>query len=94
RHTVRFAAAVQAALKDGFRVFGELSPHPLLTHAVEQNAASLDMPIAALAAMRRSEPEAPPACGGQLPVGLRGLVANVHSAGALVDFSVQYPSGR
>ncbi|WP_156746036.1 type I polyketide synthase, partial [Mycobacterium sp. 1423905.2] len=29
RHTVRFAAAVQAALEDGFRVFTELSPHPL-----------------------------------------------------------------
>ena len=28
RYTVRFAAAVQAALKDGFRVFGELAPHP------------------------------------------------------------------
>ena len=39
RYTVRFAAAVQAALKDGFRVFGELAPHPLLTYAVEQNAA-------------------------------------------------------
>jgi len=39
RYTVRFAAAVQTALKDGFRVFGELAPHPLLTHAVEQNAA-------------------------------------------------------
>ena len=38
RHTVRFAAAVQAALEDGYRVFGELSPHPLLTHAVEQTA--------------------------------------------------------
>ncbi|OJZ64546.1 polyketide synthase [Mycobacterium paraffinicum] len=85
RHTVRFAAAVQAALKDGFRVFGELSPHPLLTHAVEQNAASLDMPIAALAAMRR---------GQELPVGLRAFVADVHSAGAAVDFSVQYPTGR
>ena len=33
RHTVRFAAAVQAALEDGYRVFAELSPHPLLTHA-------------------------------------------------------------
>lgn len=85
RYTVRFAAAVQAALKDGFRVFGELSPHPLLTHAVEQNAASLDMPIAALAAMRREQ---------ELPLGMRGFVADVHSAGALVDFSVQYPSGR
>lgn len=85
RYTVRFAAAVQAALKDGFRVFGELSPHPLLTHAVEQNAASLDMPIAALAAMRREQ---------ELPVGMRGFAADVHSAGALVDFSVQYPGGR
>lgn len=85
RYTVRFAAAVQAALKDGFRVFGELSPHPLLTHAVEQNAASLDMPIAALAAMRREQ---------ELPIGMRGFVADVHSAGALVDFSVQYPGGR
>ena len=49
RHTVRFAAAVQAALEDGYRVFAELSPHPLLTHAVEQTARSLDMPVAALA---------------------------------------------
>lgn len=85
RYTVRFAAAVQAALKDGFRVFGELAPHPLLTHAVEQNAASLDMPIAALAAMRREQ---------RLPIGLRGFVADVHGAGGAVDFSVQYPAGR
>ncbi|WP_322857206.1 sulfolipid-1 biosynthesis phthioceranic/hydroxyphthioceranic acid synthase [Mycobacterium shigaense] len=85
RYTVRFAAAVQAALKDGFRVFGELAPHPLLTYAVEQNAASLDMPIAALAAMRRE---------AQLPYGLRGFVADVHSAGAAVDFATQYPSGQ
>ncbi|OBI34791.1 sulfolipid-1 biosynthesis phthioceranic/hydroxyphthioceranic acid synthase [Mycobacterium colombiense] len=85
RHTVRFAAAVQAALKDGFRVFGELAPHPLLTHAVEQNAGSLDMPIAALPAMRRDQ---------ELPFGLRGFVADVHSAGARVDFAVQYPTGR
>ena len=39
RYTVRFAAAVQAALEDGYRVFAELAPHPLLTHAVEQTAA-------------------------------------------------------
>jgi mycolipanoate synthase len=85
RYTVRFAAAVQAALKDGFRVFGELAPHPLLTHAVEQNAGSLDVPIAALAAMRREQ---------ELPFGLHSFIAGVHSAGAVVDFSVQYPTGR
>ena len=85
RRTVRFAAAVQAALEDGYRVFAELAPHPLLTHAVEQTARSLDMPMAALAGMRREQ---------ELPHGLRGLLADLHSAGAAVDFSVLYPNGR
>jgi polyketide synthase 5 len=85
RHMVRFAPAVQAALEDGYRVFAELAPHPLLTHALEQTARSLDMPLAALAGMRREQP---------LPSGLRGFVADLHSAGAAVDFSVLYPSGR
>ena len=85
RFTVRFGAAVQAALNDGFRVFAEMAPHPLLTHAVQQNAGSLDMPIAALAAMRREQ---------ELPSGLRGFVADVFGAGAAVDFSVLYPDGN
>ncbi|BBZ26251.1 mycolipanoate synthase [Mycolicibacterium madagascariense] len=85
RFTVRFGAAVQAALNDGFRVFAEMAPHPLLTHAVQQNAGSLDMPIAALAAMRREQ---------ELPDGLRGFVANVFAAGAAIDFSTMYPGGQ
>ncbi|MCV7076128.1 acyltransferase domain-containing protein, partial [Mycobacterium szulgai] len=64
RQTVRFAAAVQAAMEEGYRVFTELSPHPLLMHAVDQTARSLDMSVAALAGMRREQP---------LPYGLRGL---------------------
>lgn len=85
RHTVRFSAAVRAALEDGFRVFGELSPHPLLIRAVDQTAASLDIPAAALAAMRRDLP---------LPHGLRGLVGDLYSAGAAVDFSISHPAGQ
>ena len=85
RHTVRFGAALQAAMEDGYRVFAELAPHPLLTHAVQQTAASLDMTVAALAAMRREQP---------LPYGLRGLLADLHSVGAAVDFSALYPGGR
>ena len=85
RHTVRFAAAVQAALEDGYRVFAELAPHPLLTHAIDQTARSLDMPLAAVAAMRREQ---------GLPHGLRDFVADLHSVGAAVDFSVLYPRGR
>ncbi len=85
RHMVRFAPAVQAALEDGFRVFAELTPHPLLTHAVEQIARGLDMPIAALAGMRREQ---------VLPHGLLDLVADLHNAGAAVDFSTVFPRGR
>ena len=85
RHTVRFAAAVQAALEDGYRVFGELSPHPLLTHAVEQTGRSLDMSLAPLASMRREQ---------EMPDGLRTVVADLHNAGAAVDFSVLCPDGR
>jgi polyketide synthase 5 len=85
RRTVRFAAAVRAALEDGYRVFAELAPHPLLTQAVEQTARSLDMPLAALAGMRREQAPAH---------GLRGFVVDLHSAGAAVDFAVLYPNGR
>ncbi|MFI5510329.1 sulfolipid-1 biosynthesis phthioceranic/hydroxyphthioceranic acid synthase [Mycobacterium sp. NPDC051804] len=85
RRTVRFAAAVQAAMEDGYRVFAELAPHPLLTHPLEQNARSLDITLAALASTRREQ---------ELPHGLRGFVADLHCAGAAVDFSVLYPSGQ
>ncbi|MGY4708724.1 sulfolipid-1 biosynthesis phthioceranic/hydroxyphthioceranic acid synthase [Mycolicibacterium sp. CBM1] len=85
RHTVRFAAAVQAAIEDKHRVFAELSPHPLLTNAVQQTAASLDVPLATLAGMRR---------GQDLPHGLLGLVADLHNAGAAVDLSVLFPDGN
>jgi polyketide synthase 5 len=85
RQMVRFAAAVQAALEDGYRVFAELSPHPLLTRAVEQTALSLETPAAALAGMRRQQP---------LPHGLRGMLADLHAAGSAVDFAVLYPSGN
>lgn len=85
RCTVRFAGAVRAALEDGHRVFAELAPHPLLTHAVEQTARNLDMPLAALASMRREQ---------EMPHGLRNLLVDLHSAGAAIDFSVLYPGGR
>ncbi|PND57046.1 polyketide synthase [Mycobacterium sp. ENV421] len=85
RHTVRFSAAVQTALEDGFRVFGELSPHPLLIRAIDQTAATLDISVAALAGMRR---------GQDVPHGMGEFLGDLYSAGAQVDFSVLYPVGR
>ncbi|MDV3129280.1 type I polyketide synthase [Mycobacterium sp. 21AC1] len=85
RRMVRFATAVQAALEDGYRVFAELSPHPLLTRALEQTARSRETPMAALAAMRREQ---------ALPDGMRGFLIDLHSAGAAVDFAALCPDGR
>lgn len=85
RQMVRFAAAVTAALEDGHRVFAELSPHPLLTRAVEQTAQGVGAPVAALAGLRRDQP---------LPHGLLDFVADLHAAGAAVDFAALYPTGR
>ena len=85
RQSVKFAAAVQAALDDGHRVFGEPSPHPLLTRAVEQTAEAADITVQALAAMRREQP---------VPHGLLGFLADLYSAGAAIDFSALYPGGR
>ncbi|MFL0278048.1 sulfolipid-1 biosynthesis phthioceranic/hydroxyphthioceranic acid synthase [Mycobacterium sp. SMC-19] len=87
RYMARFAAAVQAAIKDGYRIFAEPAPQPLLTEAIEQNASSGDTSIAVLSP-NRFEYQA-----GVWP-GLRGFVADLHSAGTAVDFAVQYPTGR
>ncbi len=84
RQMVRFSAAVAAALEDGHRVFVELSPHPLLTRAVEQTAQSIETPVAALPGLRREQP---------LQSGLLGVVADLHAAGAAVDFAALCPAG-
>ncbi|KDF01167.1 polyketide synthase [Mycolicibacterium aromaticivorans JS19b1 = JCM 16368] len=85
RNTVRFAAAVRAALEDGYRVFAEMAPHPMLTHAIERAAATLDTPVATFAAMRREQAQ---------PNGLRDVLEGLHSAGAAIDFAVPYPVGQ
>lgn len=85
RYTVRFAAAVQAAIEDGFRVFAEPAQQPWLARAIEQTADGLDVPVAVV------EGTLDTAAG---PHALRNLVTQLHSAGAAVDFSVLYPDGR
>lgn len=84
RQPVRFTNAVQAALEDGLRVFAEPAPHPLLMRAVEQTAAAAGISIHAVAGMRRDQP---------LPHGARRFLADLHNAGAAVDFSILYPGG-
>jgi acyl transferase domain-containing protein/thioesterase domain-containing protein len=58
RQPVRFAGAVAAALSDGYRQFVELSPHPVLRHALTDNAAAQGHPGAlVLSSLRQSDNE-------------------------------------
>ncbi|MFI0939915.1 sulfolipid-1 biosynthesis phthioceranic/hydroxyphthioceranic acid synthase [Streptomyces sp. NPDC021020] len=84
RQPVRFSTAVTAALDDGHRVFLELSPHPLLTRAVDQCARSASLPATAVASMRR---------GQDIPHGLLGTLVEVYAAGGGVDFTALHPAG-
>ncbi|MFC3455050.1 acyltransferase domain-containing protein [Amycolatopsis speibonae] len=75
RRPVRFSAAVQAALDDGHRAFVEISPHPLLAHALRENAG--DREAAVLSSIRR---------GGDALLRFRTQVGALHCAGAPVSF--------
>ncbi|MFF2026145.1 SDR family NAD(P)-dependent oxidoreductase [Streptomyces sp. NPDC058171] len=55
RSTVELERAVRAVLADGPRAFVELSPHPVLTVAVEETAAALGHEVPALGTLRRGE---------------------------------------
>jgi acyl transferase domain-containing protein/acyl carrier protein len=85
RHTVRFRPAVQAALDDGHRVFVEIAPHPIVTRAILQNAAAMDLSVCALPSMTRGE--STPHC-------LLDVVGNIYASGAAIDFNALYPEGR
>ncbi|MFI9456563.1 acyltransferase domain-containing protein [Amycolatopsis sp. NPDC052450] len=75
RRPVRFSAAVRAALDDGHRAFVEISPHPLLAHALRENAGAGK--VAVLSSIRR---------GGDALLRFRTQVGALHCAGAPVRF--------
>ncbi|MET8168729.1 type I polyketide synthase [Streptomyces sp. NPDC005329] len=53
REQVRFEEATRRAIRDGYRVFVEASPHPVLTVGVQQTAEAVDVPVASVATLRR-----------------------------------------
>ncbi|WP_020673664.1 type I polyketide synthase [Amycolatopsis nigrescens] len=58
RRPVRFTQAISAAIEDGFRTFVEISPHPVLFHAVTETAAAQSAGVQVLPTLRRDEDEA------------------------------------
>lgn len=55
RHPVRFEQATRALARHGATAFVEISPHPVLTVAVESTLASEDRELAVVGSLRRDE---------------------------------------
>ncbi|MEU3611613.1 SDR family NAD(P)-dependent oxidoreductase [Streptomyces sp. NPDC006872] len=55
RHTVEFEAATRAALDQGFSVFAEISPHPVLVPSVLDSIDAADRAGAAVGSLRRDD---------------------------------------
>ncbi len=83
RETVKFSTAVRRLLEDECDVFVEISPHPILLAAIEQNAGAGRSDLF-LPSLRRQEPER--------AVMLESLGA-LYVHGYPVDWARLYPSG-
>ncbi|WP_189974585.1 type I polyketide synthase, partial [Streptomyces avidinii] len=71
RHTVEFEGATRAALAQGFTVFAEISPHPVLVPSVQDSIDDAGAAAAAVGSLRREDG------------GLRRMLTSVAEAGVL-----------
>ncbi|GAA2807793.1 hypothetical protein GCM10010452_40570 [Crossiella cryophila] len=85
REPVDFAGAVSALLGARHQVFLEMSAHPVLSTGVEQTAAALGLPVAALGTLRRGE-------GG--PERFARALCAAHLHGVAVDWAAVFPGAR
>jgi acyl transferase domain-containing protein/D-arabinose 1-dehydrogenase-like Zn-dependent alcohol dehydrogenase/acyl carrier protein/NADP-dependent 3-hydroxy acid dehydrogenase YdfG len=57
RQPVRFGRAVESLLSEGFTLFVEMSPHPILVPAIEENRQAAQAAGVAVGSLRREQPE-------------------------------------
>ncbi|MFJ6694084.1 acyltransferase domain-containing protein, partial [Streptomyces sp. NPDC091294] len=84
RSTVRFADATRAALEAGHTTLVEVSPHPVLTTAMEVSATRASRPATVLGTLRRGE-------GG--PDRFLTSLAELHVSGGDADPRTALPAG-
>ncbi|GAT67123.1 beta-ketoacyl synthase [Planomonospora sphaerica] len=85
RGQVRFAQAVTAAVEDGYRLFVEVSPHPVVEHSIGETLDELGVDDAYVThSLRRGRPE---------PETLLTNLGLLYCHGADVDWSRAWPGG-
>ncbi|MFB7618778.1 amino acid adenylation domain-containing protein [Kitasatospora sp. NPDC056181] len=90
RDSVRFQQAVERLDDDGFSLFLEIGPHPVLGRSIQETVAArpadADRPeVCTLASIRRQEDE---------QAAFATSLAALHNLGVEVDWSVLQPAGR
>ncbi|MEU0738910.1 amino acid adenylation domain-containing protein [Streptomyces sp. NPDC006134] len=85
RGTVRFRSAVDRLADDGYRVFLEIGPHPVLGQAIQECLAARGVDGTTLASIRRREDE---------PERFMRSLAALHTIGVDVAWDVLQPEGR
>lgn len=78
RSPVLFSRTVQALARDGHSVFVELSPHPLLTLAIEESASDVSGRFHAIPSLERDHDEAQ---------SLRSAIGRLYTAGYPVEWA-------
>ena len=82
REPVLFSAATQRLMADGYTTFIELSPHPVLLPAIEQNDAA---PVFTVASLRRGEDEM---------TAMLSALGKLYTGGYDPDWQRLYPVGQ
>ncbi|MEW2394204.1 type I polyketide synthase [Streptomyces venezuelae] len=83
RQPVRFADTVEALLADGYRLFIEASPHPVLALGMEETIERADMPATVVPTLRRDHGDT---------AQLTRAAAQAFAAGADVDWTGWFPA--
>jgi acyl carrier protein len=85
RNPVRLAAAVDAAVDDGYRVFLELSAHPVVAHSINETLRERGVEDAFVTgSLRRAQPERETLLGNLGALHCHGAALTVDAPGTLV----------
>src|SRR5205823_3158932 len=84
RKPVLFATAIERLIGDGFPVFLEIGPHPVLASYIAECASAHGQQSVVLPSLRRMEDDS---------ATLRGSVGSLYAVGYPIDWTRLYPRG-
>ena len=85
RNPVYFADAIGAMLDDGYRLFVEVGPHPVLRRSIDEISSARSIETRIASTLWMNKPETP---------ALRKSVCEIYANGGRIDWAARTPNGR